>query len=165
MSEKVVRSRWPGPEYHVNVSFRAPIDFVFAWCTDYTPMDAALEKEAYERKVIERTPRRVVFEDLEDSESGWDWSRAVVTLRPPNRWHMDAVGNNRDVVADYLLSSLPNGRTRLDLRWKRKPKVPDAKRRTRAEREASATRAWHRFATALEADYRNSQNPSRRRRA
>lgn len=164
MAEKFVRSRWLGPEFHASASFRAPLDFVFAWCTDYTTKDPALEKEAYERKIVERTARRVVFEDLEDSDSGWDWSRATVTLSPPNRWHMDAVGNNRDVVADYVLSTLSGGRTRLDLRWKRKPRVPDVKHRTKAEREASATRAWRYFTSALERDYQKSKRVADRRK-
>ncbi len=164
MNKQRVRHGWVGPEFRLSVSFRAPLDFVYRWCTDYTPEDAALEKETYERKIVEQTPRRVVFEDLEDSPNGWDWSRAVVSLRPPNRWHMDAVGNNRDVAADYVLSSLANGWTRLDLRWKRRPKVPDAKRRTKAEREASATRAWHHFAAALERDYKRSRRTRGRRK-
>src|SRR3989454_5298561 len=163
MKPRSAGSRWPGPVSHIRVSSRAPIDFVFAWCTDYTPGDAALEKEAYERKIIERTSRSVVFEDLEESTDGWDWSRAVVSLRPPNRWHMNGIGNNRDVVADYVLSSLPDGRTRLDLRWKRRPHGPDAKL-TKAEREASSTRAWKRFASALEADYKRSRRGQRKRR-
>jgi hypothetical protein len=155
---------WPGPEYRVRVSFRAPIDFVFAWCTDYTPGDAALENEAYQRKIIGRTPRAVIFEDLEESKEGWDWSRAVVSLHPPNRWHMDGIGNNRDVMADYDLSSLPDGRTRLDLRWKRRPRVPDAAQRTKAEREASSTRAWKMFASALERDFKRSRRGRGHRR-
>src|SRR5438309_936549 len=57
MKPRNAGSAWPGPEYRIRVSFRAPIDFVFAWCTDYTPGDAALEKETYQRKIIERTPR------------------------------------------------------------------------------------------------------------
>src|SRR6184192_2155594 len=145
MKPRNAGSAWPGPEYRIRVSFRAPIDFVFAWCTDYTPGDAALEKETYQRKIIERTPRAVVF------------------LRPPNRWHMNGIGNNRDVVADYVLSSLPDGRTRLDLRWKRRPHGPDAKL-TKAEREASSTRAWKRFASALESDYKRSRRGQGKRR-
>src|SRR2546430_156324 len=154
---------WPGPEYRVRVSFRAPIDFVFAWCTDYTPGDAALEKEAYERKIIERTSRSVVLEDLKEPRGGGVGGGGVVARRPPNRWHMNGIGNNRDVVADYVLSSLPDGRTRLDLRWKRRPHGPDAKL-TKAEREASSTRAWKRFALALEADYKRSRRGQRKRR-
>ena len=163
MKTQSTQQEWVGPEYRVSVSFRVPLDFVFAWCTDYTPEDPALEKEKYKRKIIERTPRRVIFEDLEESKNGWDWQRAVVSLSPPNRWHMDGVGNNRDVEADYVLSSLRDGRTRLDLRWKRRPKVADATRRTKAEREASATRAWKRFAAALERDYNRTSRARRRR--
>ena len=33
-----------------------------------------------------------MFEDLEDTPDGWSWARDVVTLRPPNRWHMESGG-------------------------------------------------------------------------
>lgn len=151
-----------GPEYRIRVVFRVPLEFAFAWCTDYTPKDAALEGESYERKVIERTPRRVVFEDLEESASGWIWNRDVVTLRPPNRWHMDGIGNRKDVTADYVLSRLPDGRTQLELRWRRMPKMPEAKKLTKAEREGSTTIAWKRFGAAMERDYRRSLRAERR---
>jgi len=153
------RPRWVGPEYPIRVSFRVPMDFAFAWCTDYTPEDAKLEGDSYQRKIIERTPRRIVLEDLYDTKAGWVWSREVVTLRPPNRWHMDGVGNHRDAMADYMLSPLPDGGTRLDLRWRRRPLDPAAAKLTKAQREASALRAWKRFGAAMERDY------NRRRRA
>lgn len=156
MEGRSTRRGWTGPEYRIRVPFRVPLDFAFAWCTDFTPQDAALEGESYQRKIIERTPRRVVFEDLEESESGWIWSREVVTLHPPNGWHMDGVGNHRDLTADYILSSLPDGRTQLELRWRRRPSMPDAKTLTKAEREASTARAWKRFGAAMERDYRRS---------
>src|SRR5436189_4436764 len=163
MKPRNAGSAWPGPEYRIRVSFLYPYIYLIACYTDHTPGDAAREKETNQRKIIERTPRAVVFEDLEESKDGWDWSRAVVSLRPPNRWHMNGIGNNRDVVADYVLSSLPDGRTRLDLRWKRRPHGPDAKL-TKAEREASSTRAWKRFASALEADYKRSRRGEAKRR-
>jgi hypothetical protein len=71
--------------------------------------------ESYERKIIERKPRRVVLEDLEETESRWVWARDVVTLRPPNRWHMKNLGNRRDAEGDYVLSRLRDGRTQLEL--------------------------------------------------
>jgi len=153
-----IRSRptWGGP-YQIDVSFRVPLDFAFAWCTDYTPDDAKLEGESYQRKIIERSRRRVVFEDLEETKDGWVWGQDVVTLLPPDRWHMDGVGNRRDVTADYKLTKLPDGRTRLHLQWRRRPNVPAAKELTKAQREADALRAWKRFAVAMERDYRRSQ--------
>jgi hypothetical protein len=148
---------WVGPEYHIRVTFRVPLAYAFGWCTDYTPEDAKLEGDSYQRKIVERTRRRVVFEDLEETKDRWIWSREVVTLQPPNRWHMDGVGNHRDVTADYVLSSLPDGRTRLDLRWRRRPKDPAAAKLTKAQREASALRAWKRFGAAMERDYSRSR--------
>jgi len=156
MKEKGSRRGRRGPEYRIRVAFRVPLEFAFAWCTDYTPQDGSLEGESYQRKIIERTPRRVIFEDLEETASGWVWSRDVVTLRPPNRWHMDGVGNRRDVTAEYRLSRLSDGRTQLELRWWRRPKPP-GKKTPRAQREEEATRAWKRFAAAMERDYRRSR--------
>src|SRR5881396_3220290 len=46
------RREWTGPEYRIRVSFGVPLDFAFAWCTDYTPEDASLEGESYQRKII-----------------------------------------------------------------------------------------------------------------
>jgi len=149
------RRAW-SPEYRIRVAFRAPLDFAFAWCTDYTPQDASLEGESYERKVVERTPRRVVFEDLEESDTGWVWSRDVVTLRPPNRWNMVGTGNRRDVKANYVLTRLSDGRTQLELRWRRQPKLPEAKKISKAQREADTLRAWERFGEAMERDYRRA---------
>ncbi|MGQ0797735.1 MAG: hypothetical protein ACT4OI_07740 [Methanobacteriota archaeon] len=157
MTGRSARRSWTGPEYRIRVTFRVPLDFAFDWCTDFTPHDPSLEGESYERKIIERTARRVVFEDLEESESGWIWSRDVVTLRPPNGWHMDGIGNRRDVTADYVLSRLPDGRTQLELRWRRRPKVPETEKLTKAQREASSTRSWKRFGAAMVRDYRGSR--------
>ncbi len=144
-----------GDEARVRATFRVPLTFAFEWCTDYTPQDAALEGESYERRVIERTPRRVVFEDLEDTPSGWVWARDVVTLRPPRRWHMESVGSHRDASGDYVLTTLPDGRTQLDLRWWRRAHGP-GKRIPRAQREKETTQAWRRFAAAMERDYRKA---------
>src|SRR5437660_4721040 len=58
------RPSLPGPEFRIKVAFRVPMDYAFAWCTD-TPDDGRLEGEKYERRIIERSARRVVFEDLE----------------------------------------------------------------------------------------------------
>lgn len=138
------------------VTFRAPLRFVFSWCTNFQPSDSKLEKENYVRKIIKRTPRSVVFEDLQEMQDGWSWQRAVISLRPPNRWHMDNFGNRRDVKADYILSSLAGDRTQLQLRWRVRPKTPAAAKLTKAERERSVASMWRKFAAAMEKDYRHS---------
>ena len=42
MKESSRQRAW-SPEYRTRVAFRAPLEFVFAWCTDYSPQDASLE--------------------------------------------------------------------------------------------------------------------------
>ena len=139
----------------LKVTFRAPLRFVFSWCTDYQPSDSKLEKEDYVRKIIERTSRRVIFEDLQEMRDGWSWQRATVSLYPPNRWHMNNIGNRRDVKADYILTNLADGRTRLYLSWKVWPKTPAASKLSKADRERSVSSAWKKFGVALEKDYKH----------
>jgi hypothetical protein len=148
---------WPGPEYHVTAVFRAPLAYVFAWCTDFDVHDDRREKDRYTRKIIERTPRRVVFEDLVDSDQGWNWARHVVTLHPPDRWHSDSVGTHRTLTIDYVLTRLPRDRTRLDLRWKRRRTALATTKVSKRVIEKSATQAWRHFANELEKDLRKSR--------
>src|SRR4029077_11206052 len=81
--------------YEIWTKFRAPLPFVFRWCTDYTPDDPRLEKDEYTRRIVKRSTRKVVYEDLSDTPDGWMWSHQEVTLRPPNRWHADVTGSHR----------------------------------------------------------------------
>lgn len=138
----------------IKVTFHAPLQFVFSWCTDFQPSDSRLEKEDYKRKIVERSSRRAIFEDLREMQDGWSWQRTVVLLHPPNRWHMDSVGNRRDSKADYMLTSIAGGRTQLNLRWKVRPKTSAASSLSKTERERSVASAWKKFAAALERDYK-----------
>lgn len=152
---------WPRPEFHVVATFRAPIDFVYRWCTDYSPVDPTLEGEEFERKVLERGPRKAVFEDLEEDAKGWLWSRSEVRLHPPRRWELLERGNRSEAAATYALRELSDGRVRLDLRWRRRDLVPYATKISAQERERRATLNWRRFSAALERDYRTRRHPRR----
>lgn len=101
--------------YEIRTRFRAPLDFVYRWCTDYTAQDARLEGERYERRILKRTSNEVVYEDLDDLDGGWFWSRMVFRLHPPDRWHAESVGSHRTYSLDYRLSALPNRQTLLTL--------------------------------------------------
>jgi len=142
--------------YEYRTSFRAPLEFVFRWCTDYQSSDAKLEQEPFVRRIVSRSARRVVYEDVEELPQGWSWRRHTVTLSPPSRWHSDSVGNYRNFVLDYELRSLPDGRTEMRFRGRRRPgllpvKAPSAKAFYR-----SMERSWRLFRRQLESDYRRA---------
>lgn len=140
--------------YEFRQRFRAPLPFVFRWCTDYSPEDAALEKEEYTRRVLRRSPREVVYEDLSESPDGWFWSRATVRLTPPGRWHADMQGNYRSWSADYTLRALPDGSTELKFRGTRRPFLLATRNPPRRRLESELKQTWTRFARALEKEYR-----------
>jgi len=145
---------WPRTRYHIETVLRVPLPFAYRWCTDFRPDDARREGEVYERRILERGPRSVVFEDLEPTSGGWRWSRHVVRLRPPNRWHSESVGNYRDVSIDYVLTSLGPARTRFEMFWKRRATPLAGRPPSRASTEKGTLAAWRNFAKSIEADYR-----------
>jgi len=150
-------TRWPRTEYRVATVLRVPLPFAFRWCTDFRSDDARREGETYERRILERTARRVVYEDLESTPAGWRWSRHVVTLRPPNRWHSESVGNYRDAKLDYVLTQLGPDRTRFELIWKRRASALGGRPPSRRSVERSTLHAWRQFAAQMEKDYRRSR--------
>ncbi len=156
MARHLTRSEVPGPEFHVQVTLPVPLDFAYRWCTDFRPTDAALEGEAYERRILSRTKRRVVFEDLEWMPVGWDWARYEVDLQPPDAWHMQRTGNHAHIVGDYRLTALPGQKTRFELWWRRRPALVEYFRMPKKERERTTVVAWKRFARAMGKDYRKA---------
>jgi hypothetical protein len=142
--------------YEVRSTFRAPLPFVFEWCTDYTPGDPSLEKEPFTRRILERSRRRAVYEDLFDTPNGWMWSHQVVTLRPPNRWHAEATGSHRTWSLDYVLTELPDGGTELWLRGERTPTPLAGRNPPKARLEKELRTSWKNYGRALERDYRAS---------
>lgn len=150
--------------YEVRTTFRAPLPFVFRWCTDYRPDDPAREKEDFQRRILSRTARRVVYEDLSEMPDGWSWSRMTVTLRPPNRWHADAAGNRRTWSLDYVLGELADGRTSFHMRGERRATPLGPPNPPRSALEPELLRSWRNFARALERDYRASRRSRPKRR-
>jgi len=133
-------TRWSGPEYRTSVVFRAPLSFVYSWCTNYTPEDPKLGGEDYERRIVERSSSRVVFENLYEVGKGWGWERHVVTLKPPNRWHSEGRGNYSDSTLDYRLSQLSPSKTKLDMRWRSRSSFLTRERTSKETVERFVTR-------------------------
>jgi hypothetical protein len=147
-------TRWPRPLYKARVTLRVPLSFAFRWCTDYSSSDPPLEKGGYRRKVLEKSRQRRVFEDLYTRKTGWVWSRAVITLHPPNTWHDDEVGNYADWSLDYQLTSLGPDRTELLIQGYRRPAVLGRANPPNDAFVQAVAHAWKGFGRALERDYR-----------
>ena len=144
----------PIARYEIRARFRAPLPFVFRWCTDYASDDGRRAQEPYERRVLERTARRVVLEDLESTDHGWAWKRTTVTLDPPDHWRAESVGNYRWFRLHYRLRPLQDGTTELRLRGDRRATALGGRNPSRAVLERELVELWARLGRSLEQDYR-----------
>jgi hypothetical protein len=153
----------PTSIYEFRSTFRAPLPFVFDWCTDYSPEDPTLEKDEYTRRILSRKPRQVVYEDLSDTPNGWLWSRQVVSLHPPNRWHAEATGNHRAWSLDYELVERPRGVTELRFRGVRRATFPGERNPPKARLERELRQSWKNFGRALERDFRAHKRSTKRK--
>lgn len=152
--------RGPTKSYEYRIEFDAPLPFVFRWCTDYRADDARLEGETFARRILKKTRRAVVYEDLESGPNGWWWARHDISLDPPSHWHSSSVGNYRQYELDYRLRERPGGKTELRFVGRRGPGLLGSAHPTTAVFRRSMDKSWKLFRTALEKEYR----ASRRRR-
>ncbi len=147
----------PSRRYQVRLTFRAPLPYVFRWCTNYTTDDGQYSGEGYRRRILSRSDRKVVFEDLFDAKQGWIWIHRTVRLLPPDRWHADSVGSDRILSVDYQLSSLPGDRTRLTIDARRRPYGIGTANPPKTEWQRNVAGSWKRFRRLLEREYRRSK--------
>ena len=152
--------KFPVATYEVKRTFGAPLDFAYAWCTDYTSKDRRLQGDPGSRQIVRKTSRTVVYEDLNETPHGWMWSRQTVTLLPPNRWHAVAVGNYRTWDLDYSLRALPNGRTEFTMRGRRRSTPLGVRNPPKAVLERELQTMWRNLGRAMEQDYRAGRAPT-----
>jgi hypothetical protein len=143
--------------YEIKRVFRAPIGFAYDWCTDYTPNDRKLEGDPGSRRIIRKTRRTAVYEDLNETPHGWMWSRQTITLQPPNRWYGIADGNYRRWKLNYSLRELSGGRTEFTMHGERRATPLGVKNPPKAEMEKELKVMWRNLGRALERDYRKSR--------
>lgn len=155
-------AKWPPPEYRVDVEFHAPLDYVYRWCTDYRADDGRRAREPFVRKVLRRTRDSVTLQDLWTGPGGWFLNQTRTTLHPPNRWHIDSFGTQRVLTIEYTLLSLPRGRTRLEMRIRRRPTELYPGQPSRRQYEGSLGRMWRNYARALERDFLRTRRRSRK---
>jgi len=153
---------YPVSIYEITTIFRAPLDYSYAWCTDYTTEDRKLQGDPGSRQILRKGARTVVYEDLNETPHGWMWSRQTVTLVPPDRWTAVADGNYRSWKLDYRLRALPDGRTEFTMRGARRATPLGKRNPSKAALEDELRTMWRNLGRALERDYRAGRPPRSR---
>jgi hypothetical protein len=135
----------------VSKTIRAPLHFVYDWCTDYKESDPKITGSKSKRKILLKSKHRVVYVMNYKSHGKLKSAVDVVTLYPPKAWHLDFTGDEDDEVGDYALTSLGPRKTRLDMKFQEHYKISKAP--TQAQDVKHTHEIWNKYVVALERDY------------
>ncbi len=138
--------------YRLTQTFDAPLDYVFAWCTDFREDDNKLIGSKTVRTILEKSAERVIWRVRYKEGRCFKEGVRAVWLHPPDSWQLDTCGDGRE-VGDYKLTPLGKSKTRLDMRfvvtYDSTEEVED-----KEEWEADGRREWAIFRKALEEDFK-----------
>ncbi len=139
--------------YQFSKTFNAPLRFVYDWCTDYSEVDPKITGAKLRRIIIQKTKSRAIYVNQpKNAETGTTIN--IVTLHPPDRWHMKLIGEERDGTGKYHLTRLGPRSTKLHVSLKMKWKTPRAP--TKTEFHERLNSMWSKYAAALERDYKRN---------
>ena len=145
--------------YGSSQTFKAPLDFVFRWCTDFREDDGEMIGSKAKRTFLEKTSKRVIWVVEYKEDGRVQQGIRVVWLHPPDSWNLDTCGDHRE-IGEYVLSPKGKNKTRLDMKFKvsydSKEDVSDKKKW-----EKEVAEEWQTFADHLEKDYRESMRAAK----
>lgn len=140
--------------YRFSKTFRAPVRFVYSWCTDYQEDDMEMTGSTRKRHILEKTKEMVLWRiEGKGVKKGFDPIR-IIWLHPPNSWHLVSAGDETE-VGDYKLTPLGTKKTRLDMTFM--TTYYDRKSIVSARTyKRDALAHWKGYGQHLERDYRAS---------
>ena len=137
--------------YHVSKVIKAPLKFVYDWCTDFREDDNQITGSKTQRKILQKTKRRAIYISTYEREGRVMSGVNIVTLRPPTAWNLDYVGEEEDEIGRYKLTRVGPSKTRLDMTFTEKYKINDAP--TKEEDKSVTDQTWDKYVARLEMDY------------
>lgn len=141
----------PQISYRISQTFDAPLAYVYDWCTDFTDDDPKIIGAPYTRHVIEKTKKRAVWVQRYTRDGAEKEGVRIVTLSPPDSWHLESINEEVDRTGDYTLSSIGRERTKLEIVIKVRYKSIEAESALKLRQNLSED--WYKYKAALEQDY------------
>jgi hypothetical protein len=137
--------------FSLSKTIDAPLDYVYRWCTDFAAVQRAVPTAP--RRIVQATKSRVVYVELyEGADSQRRVGVDIVSLKPPNSWHMEYVGEDNEEIAEYRLKKLGERRTRIDIRFRNKWK--GSLSLSTEEKQKIENDVWDKYIAAIEKDFK-----------
>jgi hypothetical protein len=147
--------------YYLNKTIKAPIQFVFDWCTDFREDDHKLTDSKFRRTMYSRGGDEVVFVDEETVDGEVRRSKSEVTLFPTERWTLHNVGDELDEEGEYQLEEIDAKTTALKMVFKVRHKLTPIPSSIKWEKDGHEF--WDKLIVALEKEYRAKKKKNMKR--
>lgn len=139
---------------HFHKLVRAPLRFVYRWCTDYRDDDDGLTNDLYrfQARVVLREPNRIVrVVVVPGSDRNRNTEVEVISLQPPDRWHLRKFSAADDKIGNYKLTRLGPRLTSIEMDFREDWKV--SRIPSRARYRALFNAVWDRYVTVMEREF------------
>jgi hypothetical protein len=152
MSVRNSRPRYRTTRYRKLI--HAPLPFVYRWCTDYRNDDDRLTNSIYQYRsnvVLRERDRVIRIVTVPGRNRNRSTDVEIVSLHPPDRWHLDKFSVSDDEKGEYRLIRKRPQLTVLEMRFRSKWKVsrpPDPKRY-----RILFNRVWDRYVELIEKEF------------
>ncbi len=137
--------------YTLTKTIKAPIQFVFDWCTDFREDDYKLTDSSSRRTMYNRSGEKVVYVDEERVGGEVRRSKSEVSLFPPNRWVLNAEGDVENEEGEYQLETKGKSATVLTMTFRVSHKLKPIP--SKAKWEKDSNEFWDKLVVALEKEY------------
>ncbi len=141
--------------YRFRKLVRAPLPFVYRWCTDYRQDDDRITDSIYQyqAKIVLREPTRIVrIITLPGRNRNRNTDVEIISLLPPDRWHLEKLSVTDDETGAYRLVRRGPKLTAVQMRFRKKWKIPDLP--DPKEYRALFSRVWDRYVDVMEKEFR-----------
>jgi hypothetical protein len=141
--------------YRVVISrvINAPLSFVYSWWTDFREDDPKITGQERTISIFEHNGSRIIMSVSHQSDDKTVSAARIVSLMPPDAWHLDWIGDEFDETGDYKLTPISSGRTKLAAIFKVKPKTTNCP--DKANLRKNINEVWVKYIEALESDASN----------
>ena len=111
-----------------------------------------------QKVILENTTKKNVHIYLWNDDTGKQQMAVnIVSLKPPNSWHLDYFSKQQTQTGEYKLTRINKNETKLQIvfkhAWKEGQRIESV-----AEQEERLGKLWDKYVTALESDYDNQKS-------
>ena len=137
--------------YGISKTLDVPIQYAYLWLTDFRTDDLMMVGSPLPRHILRKGKGEFVWIHHYRKDGLEREGVRLVTLKPPNAWHNEAINDEKDMIFDYRLTRVGKSRTKITITVKATYRTIEPEVRSELEKHLGAD--WDKYKAALESAY------------